>query len=47
MIRVVKDPENYMLEELIELYIAAGLDEENAKIYAKMAKYPPPNVKIE
>ncbi|MFJ9557325.1 hypothetical protein ACIRPH_26245 [Nocardiopsis sp. NPDC101807] len=44
---VVRDSENYDLEELIQMYLDEGFDREHAETYAKIAKNPPDDIRIE
>ncbi|WP_190394574.1 hypothetical protein [Nocardiopsis deserti] len=44
MISLVDDPENYTLEELVQIYLDAGYDQESAEGYAGMLKEPPEGV---
>ncbi|GAA1448475.1 hypothetical protein GCM10009602_39920 [Nocardiopsis tropica] len=44
---VARDPENYELEELVQMYLDEGLDREHAETYAKVAKNPPGDVRVE
>ncbi|GAA0976564.1 hypothetical protein GCM10009551_011850 [Nocardiopsis tropica] len=44
---VVIDPENCELEELVQMYLDEGLDWEHAETYAKVAKNPPGDVRVE
>lgn len=47
MFVVVEDPENYSLEELIQKYLDEGFDEESARIYSRILKNPPKDMKID
>lgn len=40
MIAIVDDPENYTLDELIQMYLDDGYDERTARAYAKILKDP-------
>jgi hypothetical protein len=44
---VARDPENYELEELVQMYLDEGLDREHAETYAKVAKNSPGDVRVE
>lgn len=46
MIRIVKDPENHTLEELVQMYMDEGFDRETAEMYSDILKNPPEGITI-
>lgn len=46
MISVVSDPDNYTLEELVQMYMDEGFDRESAETYSNILKNPPEGMMI-